>query len=571
MPSNLPSIDDLLSEAKENSLRAGLTQKIENIELKRKEELTKKTAEARGIPYMNLVGFAIGPEALKTIPIAVSEKNKIICFLLIEGSARFGVVDSDDPKINEIIEKVKKTYHVNTDIYLISEHSLNQALKIYKQLPTPRIKIKGIDIADSELKKFTANVNNLEDFNKLVQKVNTTDLVTLMVAAAVKLRASDIHLEPRESELNIRFRIDGMLHKIADLDKNRGKHIISRIKLLSAIKLNITSRPQDGRFTIRLPDDKIDVRTASLPTNTGETITMRLLTASIAELHLEKLGLNKEAHRIIQKLIEKPDGMIISTGPTGSGKTTTLYAIMNKLNDGDRKIITIEDPIEYSIPNISQSQVDKKKDYTFAKGLENLVRQDPDILMVGEIRDSETAEIAIQASLTGHLILTTLHTNEAAGAPSRMLSLGSKNELFASALNVAIGQRLVRKLCEHCKKEHALTAEESRLIKDMVESWPKNYAMSLPDINTANFYESVGCSECQGFGFWGRIGIFEIFVATEKIKRAILKSKSADHEIRQIAQEEGMITMLQDGLLKATGGITSLKEIIRVTGSGYVY
>ena len=449
MANDLPSIEDLLSNEDEgDSPKVRLKAKMEDIELKHREEMVKREAEEKGIPYINLMGFAMGPEALKTIPLEEAKQEKVVCFLLLEGNARFGAVNPEREEAKRVVERVGNTYHVKTDVYAISEHSLAQAIKIYEHLPKEREAVKGIDITDEELSRFTSNINNLSDFNAFLKNVSTTDLVTLLIAAGVKLRASDIHLEPRENKFIVRFRIDGVLHDITDLNDEQARLINSRLKLLSGLKLNVTNRPQDGRFTIYLPKDRIDVRASSLPTDFGETLTLRLLMASIANLKLEDLGLNAESLKVLEKQLKKPAGMIISTGPTGSGKTTTLYAIMNRLNSEEAKIITIEDPIEYRLPSISQSQVDPKRDYTFAKGLKSLVRQDPDRLMVGEIRDGETTEIAIQAALTGHLLLTTLHTNDAPSAPARLLSLGAKPALLAPALNLIIGQWLGRRLCE---------------------------------------------------------------------------------------------------------------------------
>jgi type IV pilus assembly protein PilB len=569
MSDRLQSIDNLIAGSARTTKK--LNEKIVDIEQKRKEDLAKKQAEAKNLPYIDLMGFAIGPEALKTISIQNAKKYKVVCFLLLEGIARFGATDPNNEKVKNLVNTVSKKNHIKGDTYLISEHSFNQALKIYEHLPKPRIKVKGIDISADELEKFASDINKLDGFTKKLESVSTTDLITLLIAAAVKMRASDVHLEPRETTLDVRFRIDGVMHFITTLPKEKARHASSRIKLLAGLKLNVVNRPQDGRFTIKLPNDQIDVRASSLPTNTGETITMRLLMASIANLQMEQIGLNKEALRVLNKLIKQPKGMVIATGPTGSGKTTTLYSIMNKLNDGDTKIITIEDPIEYRLPNISQSQVNPKKNYTFTSGLESIVRQDPDILMVGEIRDKDTASIAIQAALTGHLVLTTLHTNDASGAPARMKSLEASGELFASALNVAIGQRLLRKLCINCKKEHALTVEESKHVNNLIESWPKDYSMSPPSISKLKFFEPVGCEKCNGFGYWGRIGIFELLLGDEKVKNAIIQGNAAEHQIRKLAKESGMISMMQDGLLKVGEGVTSLEELLRVVGKEYIY
>ena len=567
MANDLPSIEDLLSNEDEgDSPKVRLKAKMEDIELKHREEMVKREAEEKGIPYINLMGFAMGPEALKTIPLEEAKQEKVVCFLLLEGNARFGAVNPEREEAKRVVERVGNTYHVKTDVYAISEHSLAQAIKIYEHLPKEREAVKGIDITDEELSRFTSNINNLSDFNAFLKNVSTTDLVTLLIAAGVKLRASDIHLEPRENKFIVRFRIDGVLHDITDLNDEQARLINSRLKLLSGLKLNVTNRTQDGRFTIYLPKDRIDVRASSLPTDFGETLTLRLLMASIANLKLEDLGLNAESLKVLEKQLKKPAGMIISTGPTGSGKTTTLYAIMNRLNSEEAKIITIEDPIEYRLPSISQSQVDPKRDYTFAKGLKSLVRQDPDILMVGEIRDGETTEIAIQAALTGHLLLTTLHTNDAPSAPARLLSLGAKPALLAPALNIIIGQRLVRRLCENCKKETTLSSEEKEAVEKLIATWPKEAKIKPPSPEKIKFYSAPGCDKCQNFGYWGRVGIFEFILADDDLKNAIISGNSAEHQIRELAKKEGLLTMAHDGLMKVTEGITSVEEVIKAVG-----
>ena len=567
MANDLPSIEDLLSNEDEgDSPKVRLKAKMEDIELKHREEMVKREAEEKGIPYINLMGFAMGPEALKTIPLEEAKQEKVVCFLLLEGNARFGAVNPEREETKRVVERVGNTYHVKTDVYAISEHSLAQAIKIYEHLPKEREAVKGIDITDEELSRFTSNINNLSDFNAFLKNVSTTDIVTLLIAAGVKLRASDIHLEPRENKFIVRFRIDGVLHDITDLNDEQARLINSRLKLLSGLKLNVTNRPQDGRFTIYLPKDRIDVRASSLPTDFGETLTLRLLMASIANLKLEDLGLNAESLKVLEKQLKKPAGMIISTGPTGSGKTTTLYAIMNRLNSEEAKIITIEDPIEYRLPSISQSQVDPKRDYTFAKGLKSLVRQDPDILMVGEIRDGETTEIAIQAALTGHLLLTTLHTNDAPSAPARLLSLGAKPALLAPALNIIIGQRLVRRLCENCKKETTLSSEEKEAVEKLIATWPKEAKIKPPSPEKIKFYSAPGCDKCQNFGYWGRVGIFEFILADDDLKNAIISGNSAEHQIRELAKKEGLLTMAHDGLMKVTEGITSVEEVIKAVG-----
>jgi len=331
--------------------------------------------------------------------------------------------------------------------------------------------------------------------------------------------------------------------------------------MISGVKINITDKPQDGRISIFLKDDRIDIRASFLPTAHGESVVMRLLKSSSVGLTFEDLGIRDRSFEQLKREIDRPNGMIITTGPTGSGKTTTLYAILKKLNKKETKIITIEDPIEYQLEGINQSQT--SKNYTFSLGLRSIVRQDPDIIMVGEIRDLETAEISIQAALTGHLVLSTIHTNDAAGTVPRFLSMGAKPFLLAPALNAMIGQRLVRRVCSKCKKEIIIEDEQMKRIKDIINSMPEEYKNKI-DINNLKFYKGEGCEECQGIGYKGRVGIYEIMIMNKEVEQLILSEKVSEYDMRDIASKNGMITMVQDGLLKAIDGITTVEEVFRV-------
>ncbi|HSD12965.1 MAG TPA: GspE/PulE family protein, partial [Patescibacteria group bacterium] len=374
---------------------------------------------------------------------------------------------------------------------------------------------------------------------------------------------SDIHIEAQEKFVDVKYRIDGILNKVASVKKELWQRIVNRIKLFSGLKLNITTVPQDGRFTIFTAAGKVDVRVSTLPTAYGESIVMRLLKPGTIALQFEQLGIRGIAYEQLKREVERPNGMIITTGPTGSGKTTSLYAILNKLNDGHTKIITLEDPVEYKLEGISQSQVDKSKDYTFAKGLHSILRQDPDVVMVGELRELETAEVAIQAALTGHLVLSTIHTNSAAGAVPRFLSMDVKPFLLAPALNAVIGQRLVRRICKDCIIEDTPSpADLERAKKILSEVNPKSgYKV---DLNNLKFYKGKGCPTCGDLGYKGRMGIYEIMVMSEEIEKVILSGQVSEYDMQRIAMEQGMVSMVQDGLLKALDKITTLEEVYSV-------
>lgn len=395
--------------------------------------------------------------------------------------------------------------------------------------------------------------------NKLSQIINSpvTTFLNNLFGGAIVLNASDIHLEPEEKKVKVRLRIDGILQDLMYIPKDHQKKITSRIKLISGIKLNITERPQDGRFSIVYEGKEIEARVSTLPSQYGESIVIRILNPQKL-FNLEELGLRKEDFNLIEEILKKPNGMIIVTGPTGSGKTTTLYAFLRKIKRPEIKIITIEDPIEYKIEGVSQTQVDPEKGYDFSSGLKSIVRQDPDVILVGEIRDSETAKIAIQAALTGHLVLTTLHTSDAAGVIARILSFGEKASNIAPALNLVIGQRLVRKICSHCKKERKITSEEEKLLK-------KNIG-HLKKINSNIIVaEGAGCEYCNFTGYKGRMGIFELFYLDDDLKEFITHSPSII-SLKKKLKEKGMITMYQDGLLKVLEKETTFKEIERVLG-----
>jgi type II secretory ATPase GspE/PulE/Tfp pilus assembly ATPase PilB-like protein len=314
-----------------------------------------------------------------------------------------------------------------------------------------------------------------------------------------------------------------------------------------------------------LPDDKLDIRVSTLPTSFGESVVMRLLRSSAVGLDFKKLGVRGKSFMDLKREVERPNGMILTTGPTGSGKTTTLYATLNKLNNDETKIITLEDPIEYKLPGINQSQVDKSKDYDFAKGLRSILRQDPDVVMVGEIRDLETADVAINAALTGHLVLSTLHTNDAAGAIPRFLSMGVKPFLLSPSLNAVIGQRLVRKICEKCKEELELDNEVITRVMNIINSIPENSGFVVDKENQMKFYKGKGCDACNKEGYKGRTGIYEVFTLTPEIEKMILSGKVSEYDVKQVTQKEGMVSMVQDGILKAMDGITTVEEIFRVT------
>ena len=413
-----------------------------------------------------------------------------------------------------------------------------------------KIPLEKVSLAQKKIKNVLNFKQEIEKF--LCQK--TTELIEIILAGAFYLDGSDLHIEPKKDEVKLRIRIDGVLHDVLFFDLKIYQALLSRIKLLSGIKLNIADRPQDGRFSILIEKMSVEVRTSSLPAEYGESIVLRILNPKWV-VSMETLGLREDMFKIFKDEVKRPNGMIIVTGPTGCGKTTTLYAFLQKIVNPEIKIITIEDPIEYHLKGVSQSQVDKARGYDFANGLRAIVRQDPDVILVGEIRDLETAQIALQAALTGHLVLSTIHTNDAAGTIARLQALGEKPANIAPAINIVIGQRLVRKVCKKCSTLRKPPPQILNKLKKELKEIPRG--IKIPQVK--------GCQYCNFTGYRGRIGIFEAFLVDDEMEKFVLTSPSIA-ALRERAIKKGMILMRQDGLMKVLAGITTIEEVERVTG-----
>ena len=560
--------DNLLKNVAPEDKQGQLADKMKQMELARKEEEVEKAAMSQGLGYINLKGLPIVPEALRLIPENESREKGIIAFMYKKGAGIRVAVVEHSAAIREIINRLSRGYgEVNVSLYLTSKVSIDEGLKMYAALPKVIAHIDEVRILESDLEKSAPASKDLKDLAEKIKKVSITQTLSLILSAAIKVESSDVHLEAEESGINLRFRIDGVLHDIARLERDIWDKLISRIKLSSKLKINIKDKPQDGSFSVHIKGEAIDFRVSTLPTAYGESVVMRILYhENIKGMNLGNLGIEEYNRKKLDQELEKPNGMIVVTGPTGAGKTTTLYAILNKLNTADNKIITIEDPIEYKIKGINQSQVNKDRDYTFAKALRSLVRQDPDIILIGEIRDKETAEISLNAALTGHLLFTTLHTNNAAGVIPRFLALGAKPYLLAPALNVSLAQRLVRKICEHCKTEEIVDQTKKERASRELELIAEQHRYLLPkDINNLKFYNGRGCEQCAGLGYKGQIGIFEIFQVIDELRDMILASNVSEYKLQEMAVRNGMVTMVQDGILKAIRGVTSLDEVFRVS------
>ena len=567
MTQKIQSIEDLITASKggdvidDESAQAKFQSRQKQIKIKEMERKAETEAADLGVSYIDLFGFPISPEALSLIKEDNARKIKTVCFFYDGKKIRLGAITPQSKDVTDMLQKLCAEFYCDGEVYLISQNSLDYALELYKAIPKIRKVSRGVELTEADLNKFSEKFSSFRDLQSEIDKAKVTDIVTMIMAASIKLDSSDVHIEAEEEEIKVRFRVDGVLHDAATVNKDLWKKIISRLKVLAKVKINIIDKPQDGRLSLITVKERIDIRASFLPTNFGESVVMRILKSSSVGLGFEALGIRDRAFQQLKKEVIRPNGMIITTGPTGSGKTTTLYAILKKLNNQETKIITIEDPIEYQLEGVNQSQISEK--YTFAQGLRSIVRQDPDIIMVGEIRDLETAEIAIQASLTGHLVLSTIHTNDAAGTVPRFLSMGTKPFLLAPALNAMIGQRLVRKICENCKKEIRLADEKREKALEILKKLPKEEKENI-DFDNLKFYQGDGCDACQGIGYKGRIGVYEIIVIDEEMEKLILSGNISEYDIRDAAAKKGTVSMVQDGLLKVISGITSVDEVFRV-------
>lgn len=564
MSQGIQSIEDLMKKTV-SSVTETFDEKMKEVRLKELEAEAQTQAKTLNVPYVNLKGFPISPEALIQIPQVQAEKLKTVCFLFTGPEIRLASVNPEDPDVKELLFQLGERNQARGGIYKISEEGLRVGLAFYATLPKIMTIIKGVKVTDDELSKFKSELKTYPDIQRTLNKASVTDIMTVVMAASLQFDTSDVHIEAEEQRVVVRFRVDGVLQEVAALPHDLWKKIVARIKLISGLKINITDRPQDGRFTIFLKSGDTDVRVSAIPTAWGESIVMRILKPGAINVDFSGLGFRPPAEKKLLKEIGKPHGMVIATGPTGSGKTTTLYAVLRRINTPGVKIVTLEDPIEYKLQGINQSQIEHDKQYTFANGLRSILRQDPDIVMVGEIRDLETAETAINAALTGHLMLSTLHTNDAAGALPRFISMGVKPFLLAPALNAIIGQRLTRRIHEACKEPMVLTPEQLEIVKKALADLPATSGETAPPHEKWIFYHGKGCDACNHSGFKGRVGIYEILMMDDTIKNAMSESLS-EYQVRELAKQQGMITILQDGLLKCLDGETSIEEVLRVAG-----
>lgn len=524
-------------------------------------ELYSKAAAKFDVPFITLKGTEIKKDVLNLVPAPLAQTHQVVAFDKNKEEIKLAMLD---PMDIQTIEFLHRKIGLTPKVFFTTPSDIKDAMHKYHA-----------DLeSDVSIQQLTEGGNASEkELKKAAEELPIINIVNSILEHAVYEGASDIHIEPTEKEVLVRYRIDGILHNVMTLPKTVKNGIVARIKILSSLKIDEHMKPQDGRFKIQIQDDKMAFRVSIIPVYDGEKIVMRLLPEGQKPLTLDQLGFLPQARKLVEHAITKPHGMILVTGPTGSGKTTTLYSLLGILNRPNVNISTIEDPIEYHVSGINQSQTNTQVGFTFATGLRAFLRQDPDIIMVGEIRDAETAEIAVHAAMTGHLVLSTLHTNDAPTTLPRLLDMGIPPFLVAFTANIIVAQRLVRKICEHCKKEYYLEKNEIaelekstniKQIKELLKNQKVPLTAKEKNVQTLTFYRGEGCRRCGNTGYKGRVGIYEVLNIDPDMARKINERATAD-VIKDFARKKGMTTMMEDGITKAKQGITTIEEVLRAT------
>jgi type II secretory ATPase GspE/PulE/Tfp pilus assembly ATPase PilB-like protein len=543
-------------------------ERVLTLRRKEEEEMVSSLSHKYGVAYLDLSAQPINIDSLRIIKESDARSAQLAIFDSTDKKISVAVLSPQNEDTLVAIEELKRRGYI-PEVFMVSHQSLQKVWDRYKDLSySMETKSGALDISSEEILEVTSKVHSLSDIIELIKAVlsmkrsyRISKILVIILAGAISLKASDIHLEPAEKDLRLRYRIDGILTDILHFDSETFTLLLSRIKLLSELKLNVKEIAQDGRFSITLGDSAIEVRTSLLPGPNGESVVMRLLNPNAITVDLETLGIHPRLLEILKKEIRKPNGMILTTGPTGSGKTTTLYAFLKKIYTPEIKVVTIENPIEYHLEGIVQTQAETEKGYGFAEGLRSTLRQDPDVIMVGEIRDDETAAVAVNAALTGHLVLSTLHTNNAAGSFPRLLDLGINPKVVSSALNISIAQRLVRQLCQVCKTEIPLVDKNKELVDRIISNISD--ASYLEGIQRKIIWTAKGCPECNNLGFKGRVGVYEAILVDNKIEKVVITNPS-ERDIREAAKDQKLLTLAEDGILKVLRGITTIEELDRV-------
>jgi len=527
------------------------------------EQATLEKARKLGFSYINLVKAPINPDLLRLLKPETARKAMMMPFFRIGKRLRVALADPGNLEAKRVIEELKKQKYL-VNVNLASQVGIREMLKLYDSGQYKVKKDLETTYKEKDVKAYEQELVHLSDLKAKVEAATSEEGLQFINMGAMKTGASDIHFEPEAKTVRIRFRIDGILHKVFELDTGTYRNLINQIKYLSKMKLNVNNIPQDGRFSFDLNQRKIDVRVSDIPTQFGESFVFRLLDSEKGLLSYQHMGFQRDYLKKMQNLTNLNHGMILCTGPTGAGKTSTLYTVLNKFNSPESKIITLEDPIEYNLKGISQSQINEKRGYNFADGLKSILRQDPDVVMIGEIRDINTAETASQAALTGHVVLSTLHTNSAVETIPRLINMGLPPFMVAPSINTIIAQRLVRRVCDHCKVMRSIPEAELENIQKTVDAINK----VRPDLKIEipkKLPQPAGCDKCSHTGYSGRIAIHEIINMDYEIRDMILKEESSNNILLAV-RRKGFITMREDGILKVLEGITTLEEVFRVTG-----
>lgn len=538
---------------------------------KEKQNYSEELAKQMGLKYLSKVPENIEKKYFKIIPEKIAKRYKMFAFGKDGASVMVAMINPQDLEARNVLNFLAERNKLSFDIYWASPDVGQEILKRYQSAEKAVEEVmesfeNATKERESGLKKKGRDRENI-----VIQDAPVSKLVQVIINHALEGESSDIHIEPIGDEYRVRFRVDGMLHSSLVLPKNVGMAIISHIKILSNLKIDETRKPQDGRFRIEKNDvansDSVDFRVSTLPVINGEKIAMRILTKDDRVFDLNKLGLMGKNNTVLSKKIKETSGIILITGPTGSGKSTTLYSFLKIINQEERNIVTLEDPVEYSLDGINQSQINPAIGYGFADGLRSILRQDPNVIMIGEIRDGETAELAIHAALTGHLVFSTLHTNSAISAIPRLIDMGVEAFLLSSSINAVAAQRLVRRLCDKCKEEFKLPKAEFEKVVDSLKSVKieeaKEYGIESLDVEKIRFFKPVGCDDCGKSGYRGRLAIYECVDITNELREVI--TEKDDVLLGKVAQKQGMLNMRQDGLLKALAGLTSVAEVERMT------
>ncbi len=543
-----------------------LEQKLTDVRRREEETRAELLAGKLNLPYINLTTVPIDSDALFLISEKDALAGQIVAIRKTEKNLKIALADPANPAAQKILTELGKKFACQ--LFIASNHGLQQVFERYKTTKQKGKEITGqIEISEESLLKIQDEVKSLENIKKKIEgmpQTVATGVLEVIIAGAMQNDASDIHLESKDDGALFRYRIDGILHDVVFLPPKTYALIISRLKLLSNMILNVRNKAQDGRFTIKLGNVEIEVRVSIIPGPNGENVVMRLLNPKSINLSIKDLGIRNDAYEFLIKEIKKPNGMIVTTGPTGSGKTTALYAFLREVTNPEIKIITLEDPVEYHLHGVTQTQVEAEQGYTFAAGLRAILRQDPDVILVGEIRDRETAEISIQAALTGHIVFSTLHTNDAAGAIPRFIDMGANPTSLSSALIDILAQRLLRRVCKYCAEDYEPSAEEKEKIKKALAGLPPTVV--VPDISKGfKLSRGKGCPKCNNTGYKGRVGVFEIIPVDADVEKLITKSPS-HAEILELIKKKGFISMYQDGVIKILQKTTTFEELDSIVG-----